>query len=1045
MRLTFTTILLFISHVYLIAQGNFVSQSSGEWKSKSTWILVSGSDANGVPDANDNVTIQSGHTVTISGNEDGNNLVFNGGTVAFNSNRTLTLNGNVTVSSNSSITGYSNNHIFIVLGNLNVNTGNTLTVGALKFEIVGSTTVNGTLAISGYSLKPRDFGDLTINSGGTMTVSGQDLYTFNGNVTNNGTFTANDQTEFRFAKSGGTIAGVNQMSMYKVVFDSPASYTNTGNLAVRSTMSGTGSYTNGTGGDLELQNGGPFNVSTFDASPVDNTITYTGYGNPISFSGDYYNLILNKSSGSLSFGSSLSVLNDLTILSGILQVNAVTLTIGNDLVLEAGEFTPDNASAVVNIGGDFLGTGGQYDHNNGDVNVAGNVDISGTEFLFSGASSTLDAGSFTMNNAAITFSSGTITTTGNFVLNGTSNLIINNASATLSVGGEFSLISGTTNLSAGNFLAGSILVAAGKELVIGNVPTTVSGITTVNGTITFNSSGSAKNFNSILVNSGGLWAVTQPNNFTISGNITNDGSFTSPGYGTSIYTLSSTSGTLNGSGNLSLRDILINSPASYTNNTDLTVGASLNGSGTFVNGAGAKLTYQGDNSSGSNFTISNFTASAIGNTVVYGAASSSQRWKATTSANNDYYNVTLNFTGSGDYQRLQLVSDIRVNGTLNIIAGDPVLNTYNLELGTGASITGGSATEYIRQNSSGVIRKYYSATGTSIYLPMGDNNDYSPITNFTLSGGTLGANSYIDFSVTDAVHPNRNTDNTGSGGDDDGTAAVSYLSRYWTVSGNDITSPEFSATYQYVDADVNGTEANMVAALRRVVNGSMGPVSDWKNAGTVNPTTNTVSMASGDGFGDMYAMDDEMTRLPIVLLSFTVKKGETGVELKWITSSELNNDFFTVERSANGIDFEPILYVRGKGTSEETNTYVVVDYEPISGRNYYRLKQTDFNGSFEYSEVIGMDNDISPEFITPIKIYPNAVLPGDYLTIELSKKGEEEIIIKLFSLEGIEMLEMRKNSDQVVQLEIPTNLKSGVYVLKIIKGGFYKSSKIVVK
>ena len=240
-----------------------------------------------------------------------------------------------------------------------------------------------------------------------------------------------------------------------------------------------------------------------------------------------------------------------------------------------------------------------------------------------------------MNNAAITFSSGTISTSGNFTLNGTSNLIVNNAAATLSVGSQFSLVNGTTNLSAGNFSAGSILVAASKELVIGNVPTTVSGTTTVNGTITFNSSGSAKNFSSILVNSGGLWAVTQPNNFTVSGNITNNGSFTSPGYGTSIYTLSSTSGSLNGSGSLSLRDILINTPAVYTNNTDLTVGASLNGSGTFINGSGGTLRYQGDNSGGSNFTVSNFTASATGNTVVYGAASSSQRWRATTSTNND--------------------------------------------------------------------------------------------------------------------------------------------------------------------------------------------------------------------------------------------------------------------------------------------------------------------------------------------------------------------------------------------------------------------------
>ncbi|MGW8123081.1 beta strand repeat-containing protein [Roseivirga echinicomitans] len=1032
--ITFT--LLFIFHLHLTAQGNFITLSSGEWKSKSTWKLVSGSDPNGVPDANDNVIIEPGHTVTISGNEDANNLIFNGGTIAFNSNRTLTLNGDVTMMASSSITGYSNSHVFKVLGNLEVSREKKLTVGAIKFEIQGTSTIRGDLEISGYGAKPRDFGDLTIFSGGSMKVAGQDLYTFNGSVTNNGTFSATDQTEFRFTKNGGTIGGTGNMNMYKVVFNTPASYTNNGDLTVRSTMSGTGSFTNGAGGKLELQNGGPFTVSTFNASATGNTITYTGYGNPTSFSGDYYNLILNKSSGSLSFGSSLSVLNNLTVKSGILQVNAVTLSIGNNLIIEGGEFTPDNASAVVNIGGDFIGTGGQYDHNNGDVNVTGAVSITGTEFLFSGASSTLDAGSISLTNSALTLGSGTITTVGNFTLAGTSALTANGA--TINVGGLFSLVNGTANFSAGNFSAGAIAVASGKELIIGNVPTLVAGAVTLNGTLTFNSSGSTKTVGSILVNSGGTWAVTQPNNFTVSGNITNNGSFTSPSYGSSIYTLTNTSGTIGGTGSLSLRDILINSPASYTNNSpDLIVGASLNGTGTFINGAGAKLTYQGDNSGGSNFTIANFNASATGNTVVYGASSSSQQWKASTGANKDYYNVTLNFTGTGDYQRLQMVSNIRVNGTLNIIAGDPVLNTYNLELAAGASITGGNATDYIRQNSSGLIRKYYSSTGGLLYLPMGDGTNYSPITNFTLSAGTLGANPYINFSVTDAVHPNRNTDNTAAGGDDIGTAAVAYLSRYWTVSGNDITSPQFSASYQYIQADVVGTESDLVATLRR----HKGSVLDWKNAGTVNPTTNTVSMDSGDGFGDLYAMDDQMTRLPIVLLSFKASPAIGAVNLKWVTAIEENNQFFTIERSADGKKFEPILYVDGAGTTETFRTYTATDLFPIHGRSYYRLKQTDFNGQFEYSEVISVAFGGNNVFDFGMK--GNLIEAGERLRVWYQNASERPRLV-VRNLKG-EMLVDRELMAEITEIDETGTLPSGIYLLTVMHFGKMETKKFIIR
>tara|TARA_R110002124_G_scaffold137940_2_gene301072 strand:- start:31698 stop:33821 length:2124 start_codon:yes stop_codon:yes gene_type:complete len=611
---------------------------------------------------------------------------------------------------------------------------------------------------------------------------------------------------------------------------------------------------------------------------------------------------------------------------------------------------------------------------------------------------------------------------------------------TLSVGGNLTMSGVTAEIIGGNNkvlnVSGAFSVASGANVDLDISDLTVTGLTTLNGTLNFTQSHDHV-FASIIVSSTGTWNNATISDFIINGNLTNNGGFTGCTNDLACeYYLNSSSGTISGSSVIKVPDFVINSPASYSNTGSIIITDNLDGTGTFVNSTSGTIEFELSTQT----NISNFTASATGNTVIYNVGIDRDLINPTAST---FYNLVIN--NESNLDDISLVSNITVTNQLTLTLGDLILGTNTLTLGSAASVSGGSANSYIQLNSTGVVRQNYVSTGGSVRIPLGDNNDYSPIISFVLSGGALGINPFVSFGVTDAVHPNRNTDNTGSGGDDDGTAAVSYLSRYWTVSGSNISDPEFTATYQYVDADVTGTESDMVAALRRTRTGGMGPVLDWKEAGTVNPTTNTVSLNSGDGFGDMYAMDNTDSRLPIVLLSFIAERSELGVKLKWVTTSEINNDFFTVERSVNGIDFEPILYVQGKGTSEETNTYETLDNGPLSGRSYYRLKQTDFNGAFDYSEVIGVNAAINSELETLVKIFPNAISPGDYLNIHLNKNGEEEIIVKLFTLEGIEILEIRKQTNEGFKVEIPTYLKSGIYILKIKKGRFLSSSKLVVE
>lgn len=87
------------------------------------------------------------------------------------------------------------------------------------------------------------------------------------------------------------------------------------------------------------------------------------------------------------------------------------------------------------------------------------------------------------------------------------------------------------------------------------------------------------------------------------------------------------------------------------------------------------------------------------------------------------------------------------------------------------------------------------------------------------------------------------------------------------------------------------------------------------------------------------------TVLPVGLTSFTGKKANNGVELKWQTASELNNNYFEVLRSENGKDFTSIGTIKGNGTSQDIRNYNFTDVNPVSGANYYQLKQTDFDGT----------------------------------------------------------------------------------------------------
>ncbi|PCI98541.1 MAG: hypothetical protein COB15_05770 [Flavobacteriales bacterium] len=131
--------------------------------------------------------------------------------------------------------------------------------------------------------------------------------------------------------------------------------------------------------------------------------------------------------------------------------------------------------------------------------------------------------------------------------------------------------------------------------------------------------------------------------------------------------------------------------------------------------------------------------------------------------------------------------------------------------------------------------------------------------------------------------------------------------------------------------------------------------------------------------------------LPIELISFTANVIEnTFVDLDWATATEINNNFFTIERSKDGETFEVVGIVDGAGNSTMVNEYDLVDEDPYKGTSYYRLKQTDYDGVAVYSDIAAVT--IKSTF-TDLNVFPNPVEGVGYLTFSTDVDNVAEIVI----------------------------------------------------
>ena len=185
--------------------------------------------------------------------------------------------------------------------------------------------------------------------------------------------------------------------------------------------------------------------------------------------------------------------------------------------------------------------------------------------------------------------------------------------------------------------------------------------------------------------------------------------------------------------------------------------------------------------------------------------------------------------------------------------------------------------------------------------------------------------------------------------------------------------------------------------------------------------------------------------LPVELTSFTAKQSVSGVELQWVTATEVSNFGFDVERANTSKDaiWEKIGFINGHGNSNSPNNYSFIDNKPLSGKSQYRLKQIDKDGAFKYTNAIEVVSIILKYDLA--QNYPNPFNPSTLITYSIPKSSN--VMVKVYNVLG-KLITTLVNENQeagIYKINFGANgLSNGVYFYKIQAGSYTSVKKMLL-
>lgn len=187
--------------------------------------------------------------------------------------------------------------------------------------------------------------------------------------------------------------------------------------------------------------------------------------------------------------------------------------------------------------------------------------------------------------------------------------------------------------------------------------------------------------------------------------------------------------------------------------------------------------------------------------------------------------------------------------------------------------------------------------------------------------------------------------------------------------------------------------------------------------------------------------------VPVELVSFNAEIEQNIIVLKWETATETNNQAFMIERSSDNFNFNKIGEIEGKGTTTEKQEYIFRDASISSGKGkvYYRLRQVDFDGTENLSDVIEVDYSMIPTVFNLSQNYPNPFNPMTTIRFDIPK--EVKVTLKMYDMLGAEVETL---IDEVMEPGYykyewnASQFSSGVYFYRITAGNFVSAKKLIL-
>ncbi len=270
--------------------------------------------------------------------------------------------------------------------------------------------------------------------------------------------------------------------------------------------------------------------------------------------------------------------------------------------------------------------------------------------------------------------------------------------------------------------------------------------------------------------------------------------------------------------------------------------------------------------------------------------------------------------------------------------------------------------------------------------------------------------------------------------------------RFWFIDASSYsTKPGGTMSVTYSPAEQTGDlQSGLTSMAVQFHNGTQWIVNQF-GVDDMSGTISGVPFSNG-AFYSTFTLVQSGAALPITLINFNAvwhDDEKTKARIFWSTASELNNDFFVIERSRDGINWHSIERVAGAGTSINTNHYQIFDANPLSGVSYYRLKQTDFDGQKTYSQVVSLKRE---EYLPSIAVYPNP--SNSNLYVSMYRFPHDDVInIQVLDLSGKVVFESHLNKQDIIQETIQLNLEkldSGSYQITCTSNNFTALKRFII-